>query len=108
MQLLTQKILEILPPLMSQDGNPQALAMVKFFDPIGSATWWASEFDGDDTFFGFALLNDPTMAELGYFSLKELESIGATPERFYLGIERDEHFEPTKLSEIISEVKSRR
>jgi hypothetical protein len=108
MQLLTNELRQELPPLYSQDGNPGSLAIVKFFDPVGAATWWATEFDGEDTFFGFATLGDPGDAELGYFSLKELESIPASQERFWTGIERDISFQPRKLSDIITEVRVRR
>ena len=95
MKLLTKAIRESLPALYAQDGDPKAKAFVKFFDPFGPATWWASEFDGEDTFFGYADLGlGPGCAELGYFSLSELESVGR--------IERDTHFTPCLLSEVMS------
>ena len=36
-----------------------------------------AEYDGQDTCFGFVNLNDPDMAEWGYFSLAELKDITA-------------------------------
>ena len=51
-----------------------AQALVKFFTPDSSWTWYASEFNGDDIFFGFVIGFEP---EFGYFSLSELESVVA-------------------------------
>lgn len=60
-----------------------ALAHVKYFTPDSSWTWYATEFDGEDTFFG---LVKGFEKEFGYFSLSELESAKG-PMR--LSIERD-------------------
>ena len=87
MKLLTQEIRNRIPDLREQEmAGDMAKIHVKFFDPTGSWTWYATEFDGDDTFFG---LVDGHEKELGYFSLSELQSIKG---RFGLGIERDMHF----------------
>ncbi|RIV80329.1 DUF2958 domain-containing protein [Pelagerythrobacter aerophilus] len=60
--------------------------VVKFFNPVGSATWLASELAEDgDTLFGLADLGFGT-PELGIFSLAELASVRLP---FGLGIERD-------------------
>ena len=73
MKLLTQEIRKKLPALYSQeDKGGKAIVQVKFFTPDSSWTWYATEFDGEDTFFG---LVDGHEKELGYFSLKELHSI---------------------------------
>ena len=99
MKLLTQKIRKKLPPLYSQeDKGGKAIVYVKFFNPSGSWTWYATEFDGEDTFFG---LVEGFEKELGYFSLKELESV-----RGHLGlkIERDLYFKPQTLEEIAPEL----
>lgn len=92
MQLLTQEIKTKLPELYTQEEKGlDAVAQVKFFTPDGSWTWYATEFDGIDTFFG---LVDGYEKELGYFSLSELEKA-----RGHLGlsIERDLYFKPTQL-----------
>jgi hypothetical protein len=105
MKLLTKALRKQLPPLYAQDGDPNAKAYVKFFDPMGAGTWYASEFDGEDLFFGFADLGmGPGYAELGYFSLKELESV-KEHRRGLLGIERDLHWTPRLLSEIVETAK---
>ena len=98
MMLLTKANRKDLPALYSQDGKGgDAIAVVKFFDPTGSWTWYATEFDGEDTFFG---LVDGHEKELGYFSLSELKSVRG---RFGLGIERDRYFTPKPLKEIAPE-----
>ena len=83
-----------LPQLYSQEEVDDPKAIAKFFTPDSNWTWYATEFDGVDTFFG---LVDGFEQELGYFSLKELEDI-----RGPLGllVERDMHFGPKPLSAV--------
>lgn len=60
--------------------------IVKFFNPVGAATWLATELDEDgDTLFGLADLGFGC-PELGSFSLHEIASISLP---FGLRIERD-------------------
>lgn len=93
--LLTKENRRALPALGSQDGKGmEALAVVKFFNPAGSQTWYASEFDGEDTFFG--LVTGMYEDELGYFSLSELASVKCD---YGLSIERDRWFRPATLRE---------
>jgi len=99
MKLLTKEIRRKLPPLYSQDGKGgKAVALVKYFTPSSSWTWYASEFDGEDTFFG---LVDGQFKELGYFSLKELEEVRGP---MGLPIERDLYWQPKTLEEIAPEM----
>jgi hypothetical protein len=99
MKLLTKEIRRKLPPLYSQDGKGgKAMAHVKFFTPDSSWTWYATEFDGQDTFFG---LVDGLDKELGYFSLAELEQVKGP---MGLPIERDLHWHPKTLEEIAPEL----
>ncbi len=94
MKLLPTEIKAKLPPLYSQDGKgDEAIAHVKFFHPLSNWTWYATEFDGDDLFFG---LVQGFAEELGYFSLSEMQSIQVNG----LGIERDLHFHPTPLGQL--------
>ena len=47
---------------------------------IGGCDWYAVEYDGQDLFFGYAILNnDFDNAEWGYFSLSELQDIKVGP-----------------------------
>jgi hypothetical protein len=98
MKLLTKKIMGNLPPLYSQEEKGlEAIAQVKFFTPDSGWTWYASEFDGEDLFFGLVVGHYP---ELGYFTLSELKSIRGP---FGLPVERDLHFKPKTLGELKNE-----
>jgi len=98
MMLLTKKNRKDLPALYSQDGEGlDAVAHVKFFTPDSSWTWYATEFDGEDRFFG---LVDGQDKELGYFSLSELTQLRG---KLGLPVERDLYFEPTTLRELKGE-----
>ena len=69
---------------------PDPLPVVKFFNPLGAATWLATELDDDgDTLFGLADLGFGC-PELGSFSLMEIESVRLP---YGLKIERDIGFE---------------
>jgi hypothetical protein len=81
-----------LPALYSTEHEADPIMMVKFFTPDAGWTWYASEYDGEDIFFGFV---DGLDQELGYFSLAELQEIRGP---FGLPVERDIHFAPTPLS----------
>ena len=96
MKLLTKEILKKLPKLYATEDVAPAdkVAVVKFFTPWTSWTWYAVEFDGEDQFFGFV---DGQEKEWGYFSLAELESIKGP---FGLKIERDLHFDQRAVGSI--------
>jgi len=102
-ELLTKELREQLPPLYSQDNKKmKAVAYVKFFHPYGAGVWFATEFDGEDIFFGWAEIC-PGCGELGYFSLSELESLEASINGTRMGlqaIERDTSFTPRPLCDI--------
>jgi hypothetical protein len=64
--------------------------VLKLFNPVGAATWLATELDQDgDTLFGLADLGFGC-PELGAFSLSEIGSVRLP---FGMAIERDIHFE---------------
>ena len=99
MKLLPRRIRGRLPSLYSQDGKGgKAVAWVKFFTPDSSWKWYATEFDGKNTFFG---LVDGLVKELGYFSLSELESVRGP---MGLQIECDLYWQPKTLEEIAPEL----
>ena len=94
--LLDPESRERLPALYSgEDLGLMAVAIVKFFSPDSGWTWYASEFDGEDTFFG---LVDGYETELGYFLLSELQSVKGS---LGLPIERDLYYEPKTLKELM-------
>lgn len=105
MELLTEDIRKTLPPLGDGDGN----AYVKFFLPGTQWTWYASEFDGEDLFFGLVIGQEK---EYGYFSLSELAELQA-PCRvlidhkrhiFPTNVERETFFTPKLLVDLYKEV----
>jgi hypothetical protein len=105
MKLLTQEILKKLPPIYANAEKElsEAKVIAKFFYPAGAATWYATEFDPEEgEFFGFVNLGDDDMAELGYFSLAELE--GFKSSKFpYFKIERDKFWNPeTSLADVVN------
>lgn len=78
----------------SRDGRPEPdpVPLAKFFNPLGAATWLATELDEDgDTLFGLADLGFGC-PELGSFSLTEITSVRLP---FGLRIERDIGFSST-------------
>lgn len=100
MMLLTKENRKALPALYSTEGTDleDKILQVKFFDPCGRGTWYAAEFDGDDTFFGFVVSPlGSDCDEWGYFSLSELASVR---NRLGLGIERDRYFTPCKVQDL--------
>jgi hypothetical protein len=90
--LLPPDIRSQLPDLYSgKEHSLESEALVKFFTPDSNWSWFASEFDGEDTFFG---LVSGFEVELGYFSLSELQSVKGP---LGLPIERDLYFKPQAL-----------
>ena len=97
MKMLTAANRKALPPLCTNDGkDPKDVPIiVKFFTPDSSWTWYATEFDGQDTFFG---LVDGFEKELGYFTLSELTGARGP---LNMSIERDLHFEGRTLADVM-------
>ncbi len=96
MKMLTKELRDKLPALGSQEKKGlKAEVVVKFFTPWSNWTWYATEFDGEDTFFG---LVDGEFKELGYFTLSELESARGP---MGLKIERDMHYNPQTLEQLM-------
>ncbi len=111
MKLLTKEIRKKIPKLYATEDTPTAEKdiVVKFFSPVGAATWYAVEGEPvkddegnevDFEFFGYAdLFGDEVSGEFGYFRLKELEEIELP---FGLGIERDMYFDGKKIKDVVS------
>jgi hypothetical protein len=92
MDLLPDELRAVLPRLYAnEEVGMEALAPLKFFTPDANWTWYPTEFDGEDTFFG---LVSGYEVELGYFTLSELEEVRGG---LALPIERDLYFTPTTL-----------
>jgi hypothetical protein len=72
----TDDRLSRLPQLYETEHIPlqEKLVYIHFF--LGSCDWYVCEYDGQDTFWGYAILNgDFFNAEWGYVSFSELKSI---------------------------------
>jgi hypothetical protein len=104
-KLLTKEILKKLPALYATENLPadQVKVIAKFFYPAGGATWYATEFDPvEGLFFGFVNLGDDLNAELGCFTLEELQAFNH-PKIPFLKIERDRFWnDKTTLADVMS------
>ena len=100
MKLLTQTLKKEIPALYETESTAleEKEAIVKFFNPMGTGTWYVIEGEEQDVDFLFFGLVELYEQEFGYFSLKELESINLP---FGLKIERDINFENTKMQDIL-------
>ena len=98
MQLLTKPIKEKLlsnykkqEEAQKKDKSIDFEPVVKFFNPIGGATWLITEMDEHEMMFGLCDLGPPHGSpELGYVHLKDLSEIKLMGG--HLGIERDRHW----------------
>jgi hypothetical protein len=101
-QFFPDEVKATLPKLYAQEKEKDAVVYVKFFQPWGAWTWFATEGEqqGDDfIFFGYVIGQE---REWGYFSLNELASVTGP---FGLKIERDIHFSPKPKSQV-SDIRS--
>ncbi|MEZ4667882.1 MAG: DUF2958 domain-containing protein [Anaerolineae bacterium] len=102
-RLMTDEIREQLPELYANEKiGLEAIAPVKYFTPDSNWTWYASEFDGEDRFFGLVAGFE---VELGYFSLSELQSVRGA---MGLPIERDLYYEPQTLQQLLDKHRKER
>lgn len=79
--------------------EPDPRPVVRFFSPVGAATWLATEIDADGILFGLADLGFGC-PELGSFSAAELDAVRLP---FGLGIERDLLFEASHPLSVYAE-----
>jgi len=96
----SKKRLAKIPRLYETEHTPlqDKLIYLHFF--IAGCDWFISEYDGDDIFWGFAILNnDLEMAEWGYISFKELKSIKING-RMEIDCELEEYWKVRKASEV--------
>ena len=87
----TKEQLNRIPRLYeTEDRSPEAKSIYLHFF-IGCSDWYVAEYDGEDTFFGFAILNcDFQNAEWGYFSFSELKGISIAG----IEVDNDLHWYP--------------
>lgn len=92
MELIPIKIKNQIPKLYETEEQNNPIVYVKLF--LDGWTWYITELSIDgDIAFGYVV--SPFESELGYFSLKELETIKGA---LGLAVERDLSFKPTALA----------
>lgn len=99
MKLITKTLEERFEKIGCQSQSADPIIVAKFFDPCGSATWYATEYDAENKI-AFGYVTGLAFDEWGTFSITELESIKRP---FGLGIERDLYFKEQRFKEIIKE-----
>ncbi|MBN8643470.1 MAG: DUF2958 domain-containing protein [Flavobacteriales bacterium] len=99
MKLITIALEERFEKIGDQSQTTDPIIVAKFFNPCGSATWYATEYDKENKIC-FGYVTGMAFDEWGTFSIEELESIKLP---FGLGIERDIYFKETRFKEIIKE-----
>jgi len=95
--LIPKEIRETLPDLYNSTDTTDPLCRVKLFTPDSNWTWYIMELSKEDnsTCYGYV---QGLENEIGYFSLEEIADVRGA---LKLPVERDIHFEPTKLSQIM-------
>ena len=89
-----------IPRLYETENIPLKDKLVHLHFFIGGCDWYVCEYDGDDLFFGFAILNnDFEMAEWGYVPFSELKSIKVNG-GLEIDCEKEEFWKIRKASEI--------
>jgi len=105
--LMPEELAKKIPELYKQDGKgADVIVYAKIFHPVGRATWYIAEYDGDDTLFCYAVVLGPQEAEWGYQSLKELQEYRMSVPFPGLTLERDLWWEPKRFGDINLETAS--
>ena len=88
---------ELIKEWNRSETEKTGVALVKYFTPDGSASWYLSEYyPEDDVFYGYCDMGTG-FPELGYVSRKELrDNVG----KMGLPIERDYYFTPEPLNKL--------
>lgn len=69
-----------IPRLYETENVPLKDKLIHLHFFIGGCDWYVAEYDGEDLFWGYAILNsDFEMAEWGYISFQELKDLKVPP-----------------------------
>ncbi len=72
----SQSRLDKIPRLYSTEDIPPENKSIHLHFFIGGCDWYVAEFDGEDSFYGYSILNgDYWNAEWGYISFEELKRL---------------------------------
>lgn len=99
----TREQLGRIPRLYQQEEKRPAEVIIYAHFFVGGCDWFITEYDGDDTLFGFAVLA-PGCGEWGYVSFSELRNLKVNG---LFDVEFDAHWTPTKAGEIEKIVEER-
>lgn len=76
MERPSKERLNKIPNLYQTDNLPLKEILIHLHFFIGGCDWYVAEYDRNDLFFGYAILNnDIDNAEWGYISFQELKSL---------------------------------
>ena len=96
----TKEELSNIPKLYETEAIPSDDKIVYMHFFFQNSDWYMFEYDGDDTFFGYVILNcDTQMAEFGYFTLSELDEINIKG----FEVDKDLYWEAKKFNEVRKE-----
>lgn len=99
MELMTEEIQKILPPLYSQEEVEDPICVLKYFTPDAGWTWYIVEGEkqeNDWLFFSKVISPICPEGELGYVKLSELKSVRGG---LGLPVERDLYFDPKPIGQ---------
>lgn len=89
-----------IPKLYQTEETPLAEKLIHLHFFLGGCDWYIAEYDGEDLFWGFAILNaDYVNAEWGYISFQELQDI-RTRQGFEIDCEPEDIWTPKIAGEI--------
>jgi hypothetical protein len=95
----TKERLDKIPRLYEQEKTPLKDQIVHLHFFMFGSDWWITEYDGEDTFFGFVRINqDDVNSEWGYISFNELKEISING--IEVDCEHEEFFPPQPVSGI--------
>lgn len=93
----SQKKLSRIPKLYGTESISLSEKLIHLHFFIGGCDWYIAEYDGEDLFFGYAILNgDLVNAEWGYISFQELKSLKSG----FAEVDHDLHWEVVKASQV--------
>ncbi len=105
----SEKALKKIPRLYETESVEASDKLIYLHFFLAGSDWFVAEYDGKDTFFGFACLNGwKDLAEWGYISVKELKElrvkqpivVDGKREVMWLEVECDEYWMVRKAKEI--------
>ena len=92
-----QSKLNSIPRLYETEDRKMSEKLIYLHFFIGGCDWYIAEYDGDDLFFGYAILNgDIENAEWGYISFSELIDIKVG----FVEIDCDRHWKIVPASDV--------